>query len=87
MSRGDRLLTRRLLRSPVARFLAIGILTIIALVLGTNQLAGQAASREALAEARSINEVLARSVVNPSIPPGLASGLVEQRQGALDRFG
>lgn len=56
------------------------------LVLGTNMLAGQAANREALAEARTINEVLATSVVNPALPSGLAAGLVEGSAGALDRF-
>jgi two-component system NarL family sensor kinase len=72
----------RLLRSPVALFLVVGLLTVAAIFVGTNYLAGDAASDEAIAEARRTNEVLANSVAQPDVPRGLVSGAT----GALDRF-
>ena len=71
-----------MLRSPLARFLAIGAVTLIVLAIGTNILAGQAANREALAEVRSINEVLAASVASPVV----TDGLVRAKPAAVDRF-
>ncbi|WP_341927379.1 sensor histidine kinase [Nocardioides psychrotolerans] len=70
------------MKNPIARFLAIGAVTLIVLIVGTNVLAGQAANREALAEASLINEVLAESVANPAITAGMVKG----NKGALDRF-
>ncbi|GEP38383.1 hypothetical protein NPS01_20460 [Nocardioides psychrotolerans] len=75
-----------MVKSPIARFLAIGFVTLVILTLGTNILATQAANREALAEAQTINEVLATSVVNPALPSGMAMGLVKGNAGSLDRF-
>lgn len=70
------------MRSPLARFLAIGVLTLVGLVIGTNMLAAQAADREALAELSSVNEVLASSVARPEITGGLLAG----QRGQIDRF-
>lgn len=72
----------RVLRSPVALFLLIGLLTIVGIVLATQHLAGKAASHEAISEARGTNEVLAWSVAEPDLPAGLVKG----RPGAIDRF-
>ncbi len=72
----------RLLRNPLAQFLLVGLLTILAVLLLTSRLAEQAAEEEALAEARRLNAVLARSVAGP----GIGRGLVEGNAGAIDRF-
>lgn len=72
----------RLLRSPVTVFLAVGLLALAAIVVGARVLASRAAHEEALSDARATTEVLARSVAQPAIPAGLASG----RPGAVDRF-
>lgn len=81
MSRGSRFLSP-FLRSPITRFLAIGAVTLVALMIGTQLLSDQAANREALAEVRSINEVLAASVASPVI----TNGLVKGKLAAVDRF-
>ncbi|CAN5181992.1 hypothetical protein BH09ACT12_BH09ACT12_06600 [soil metagenome] len=81
MSRGAGPL-RSVLASPVARFLAIGLITLIVLIIGTGIFAQQAADREARSEARSINQVLANSVAKPRLSPSLIEGDL----GALDRF-
>lgn len=70
------------LRSPVALFLATGLLALVAIVAGTAELSGRAAATEAVADARQTTELLARSVVEPSIPRGLVRG----EAGAIDRF-
>jgi signal transduction histidine kinase len=56
--------------------------TLVALVVATNLLAGQAANREALTELRSVNEVLAESVGAPEV----TAGLIRSERGAYDRF-
>lgn len=71
----------RVLRSPVWLFLVLGVLTVVAIVIGTQRLAGQAAADEALSEARRTTEVLARSVAQPDLPEGLVRG----NKGAIDR--
>ncbi len=70
------------MRSPLARFLAIGAVTLGVLVVGTQILAADAANREALAELSSVNEVLAFSVGAQEVNGNLISG----KRGALDRF-
>jgi two-component system NarL family sensor kinase len=72
----------RLLRNPVAQFLVVGFLTIVAVLMLTSRLAASAAEEEALAEAQRLNAVLARSVAGP----GLSRGLVEGNVDAIDRF-
>ncbi|WP_343907539.1 sensor histidine kinase [Nocardioides aquiterrae] len=59
----------RLLRSPVALFLTIGILTAAGIIVGTNVLADRAAADEAISEARDTTQLLAQSVVAPEFPP------------------
>lgn len=72
----------RVLRSPVAQFLAIGLVTLVVLVVVTNVLSGRAAREEALADARASTRVLAHSVAEPALP----RGLVEGDAGAVDRY-
>jgi signal transduction histidine kinase len=72
----------RLLRNPVAQFLAAGFLTLAVVLLATGRLSGRAASREAIDDAIAITEVLARSVAEPAIPAGLVAG----DAGAVDRL-
>ena len=52
------------------------------MVVATTVLADRAANDEALADARYTTEVLARSVAEPALPPGLVDG----DAGAIDRF-
>ncbi|MGD9958829.1 sensor histidine kinase [Nocardioides sp.] len=73
---------KQLLRSPVAQFLAIGLLTLVVITLGTSILSGRAASSEALTDAQATTQILGRSVAEPAIPRGLVAG----RAGAIDRF-
>lgn len=72
----------RFVRDPVTQFLAVGLLLIAVISVGTSFLAGRAAETEALAEARDTNEVLARSVARPAVEDSLIRGDV----GAVDRF-
>lgn len=72
----------RVVRNPVAQFLAVGLLTAVLIAVGTWLLSGRAANQEAINDARSTTEILARSVAEPEIPRGLADG----DPGAIDRF-
>lgn len=71
-----------LVRNPVAQFLAIGLLLVGLLVAAITVLSARAAREEALGDARATTEVLARSVAQPAIRPGLVDG----NAGAVDRF-
>ncbi len=77
-------MTRRssTLRSPVAQFLAAGLLVLVVLVVVTSLLGTRAAREEAISDARATTELLAVSVAGPAIP----RGLVEGDAGAVDRF-
>lgn len=72
----------RLIRNPVTQFLVIGLVTLGAILVGVNYLADNAASDEAINEARRINSVVAHQVTEPIIPKKLATGSL----GAADRF-
>ncbi len=72
----------RWLRSPVVQFLAVGLVALVAIVVATSVLGRRAAQDEALTDARSTTELLARSVAEPALPRGLVTGDV----GAIDRF-
>ena len=73
---------RHYVSHPVAQFLAVGVVALAAIAVGSRILADRAAEDEALFDARATTEVLARSVAQPSIPRGLGDG----DPGALDRF-
>lgn len=72
----------RRLWNPVAQFLAAGFVTVVLVLVATARLSGTAAADEAIEDAVSTTELLARSVAEPALPPGL----VEGDPGALDRF-
>jgi signal transduction histidine kinase len=61
----------RVLRSPITLFLVIGLVTVGAIVVGTNELSDRAASDEAIAEASTVTELLAETVMGPLVPKGL----------------
>ncbi len=67
---------------PVVLFVAAGALTVVVLFVILTWFSQQAATDEAISEARSVTNVLARSVAEPAIPPGLVSG----NAAALDKF-
>jgi len=72
----------RYAKNPVAQFLAAGLVVLVVVVIGTLELSRRAAADEAINDARSITELLARSVAEPEIPRGLVNG----DPGAVDRF-
>ena len=72
----------RYAKSPVAQFLAAGLLVLVVVVIGTVQLSRHAADVEAINDARNTTELLATSVAQPAIPRGLVNG----DPGAVDRF-
>jgi signal transduction histidine kinase len=63
-----------LLRHPVAQFVAAATLIVVAVALGTDVLSRRAAEQEAVADARTSTELLARSVVEPLLPNTLPEG-------------
>lgn len=73
---------RRLAGSPVAQFVAAGLLLVVVLIVVTTAFAQRAARDEALSDAREITQVLAGSVAERSLPTGLVDG----DPGAVDRF-
>ncbi|MBC9733863.1 sensor histidine kinase [Nocardioides marmotae] len=73
----------RLVRSPVAQFLLLAVLTMLAILVGTTWIATGVAEDEAIAEATNTTEVLAEAIAGPQV----SEGLVEARAGAIDRFG
>ncbi len=73
---------RAALRNPVVQFLALGAVTLAAILVGSGVLSSRAASTEAVSDARSTTELLGRSVAQPAIPRGLVDG----DAGAVDRL-
>ncbi|MFP5252369.1 MAG: sensor histidine kinase [Actinomycetes bacterium] len=72
----------RLWKHPVAQFLTAGFVTVVLVLVTTARLSGAAAADEAIEDAVATTELLARSVAEPAMPPGLVAG----DAGALDRF-
>lgn len=72
----------RVLRNPVAQFLAAGFLMLVVLLVGTARLSGRAAAQEAIDDAVATTQLLAHSVAEPALPRGLVSG----DSGAVDRL-
>lgn len=71
-----------LIRSPIAQFLAVGLLVFLVLGVVTDRLTDRAAEDEALADARAATWILANSVVEPSLTDGLRT----VDPGSIDRF-
>lgn len=61
----------RVLRNPVAQFLVAGLVIVTAVLLATDYLSRRAAEREAVADARALTQLLAETVAEPHVPPGL----------------
>ncbi len=66
----------------MVQFLAIGLMMFTGIAFATTSFASSAANREALADARYNTRVLARSVAEPAIRPGLVDG----KASAVDRL-
>lgn len=73
---------RALWTRPVMQFAAAGLVALIVLVVGTQWLSKRAATEEAIYNAQSTTELLARSVAEPGMP----AGLVDMGSSAVDRF-
>lgn len=61
-------------RNPLVQFLAVVLVMLVAVAVGTSLLSRRAADDEAINDARAVTKVLARSVAQPAIPPGLVDG-------------
>jgi two-component system NarL family sensor kinase len=72
----------RWLTNPVVQFLAAGLVTLVVVVVATQNLSRSAADDQAIAEARSLTRVLATSVAQPAVPRGLVVG----DAAAIDRL-
>jgi signal transduction histidine kinase len=68
------------LRNPLVQFLAVAAFMLAVIVVATGRLSERAADDEAIADARELTWVLARSVAEPAIP----RGLVEADPAAID---
>lgn len=68
------------LRNPLVQFLAVAALMLAVIVVATGSLSKRAADDEAIADARELTWVLARSVAEPAIP----RGLVDADPAAID---
>ena len=74
--------TGRAARSPVGQFVVAGLVAVVLVSASTLWFSARAAERVAIDDAEQLTRVLARSVAEPAIPPGLLTGDV----GAADRF-
>ncbi|WP_229706771.1 sensor histidine kinase [Nocardioides deserti] len=70
------------MRSPVVQFLLLAVVTMTAIIAGTNWIAEDVAEDEAVAEARNTTVVLANSVALPAMD----RRLLRAQAGAIDRF-
>lgn len=73
---------RRVWLRPVLQFIVAGVLAVAVLIVGAVWLSDRAATEEAIADARVTTRILAQSVAEPEIEPGLA----RLQSSALDRF-
>lgn len=64
----------RLLRHPVTQFLVVWLVVVVLVLVATGRLSSTAAEDEAIEDAVATTEVLARSVAEPGLPPGLVDG-------------
>lgn len=60
------------MRHPVTQFVLVSVLLVVAVTWVTDSLSRRAAEQEAVADARATTELLARTVVEPSLPVGIA---------------
>ena len=69
-------------QQPVVQFVVVGLVVAVFLASVTAVLGGRLAQRQAIEDARSTTELLAKTVVEPA----LSSGLLDTEAGDLDRF-
>jgi signal transduction histidine kinase len=67
---------------PVVLFVAAGAVTAVVLLVVLSWFSTRAATDEATLDARTVTNVIAHSVAEPAIPPGL----VDEEAAALDKF-
>jgi signal transduction histidine kinase len=70
------------LRSPLAQFLLAGAVVVAVVFWATGRLSGQAATTEAIDDAITTTQFLAKSVAQPELPRGLVDG----DPAAIDHF-
>ena len=73
---------RRFFSDPVVQFLAAGLVALVVLVVASGWLSKRAATDEAIGDARTLTQLLGRSVVETELTPGV----VEGNAAALDKF-
>ncbi|MBS2940263.1 sensor histidine kinase [Nocardioides sp. J2M5] len=72
----------RWLTHPVVQFLAAGVVVLVLVGVATSWLSRDAADEEAIDDARTLTQVLGRSVAQPAVP----RGLVSEDPAAIDRL-
>lgn len=72
----------RWLTHPVVQFLAAGVVVLVLVGVATSWLSRDAADEEAIDDARTLTQVLGRSVAQPAVP----RGLVTADPAAIDRL-
>ncbi len=72
----------RWLTHPVVQFLAAGLVVLVLVGVATSWLSRDAADEEAIDDARTLTQVLGRSVAQPAVPRGLVDG----DPAAIDRL-
>jgi two-component system NarL family sensor kinase len=73
---------RRAWVRPVVQFIVAGLVAVIVLILAAAWFSKRAATEEAITDARGTTVILATSVAEPEIPPGLS----DLRVSAQDKF-
>jgi len=64
----------RVLRNPIVQFLAVGLVTLLGIAIGTSHFAHDAAHDESVSEARATTRLVAKTVVGPQVGPRLLEG-------------
>lgn len=65
---------RKAVANPVVQFFTAGAVVLILVVVGSGWLSERAATEEAIRDARSTTELLARSVLQPTLTPAVVQG-------------
>jgi signal transduction histidine kinase len=65
---------RRSVRRPLLRFTLAGIIALLVLAVGSVWVSGRVGTIEAIRDARTRTTTLGQSVIEPALPPGIASG-------------
>lgn len=73
---------RKLVANPVVQFLTAGAVALVLVIVGSAWLSERAATAEAIRDARSTTELLARSTLQPT----LTRGVVQGEAAAVDKF-